>query len=91
MGASFVWNPASQASGDDVRFGGVIFFFVISGFLITSQLRRERDQTGTLQLTSFFLRRMFRLFPALLLMTGVVSVLGALGIVSVSRATSFTL
>jgi len=43
---------------------GVRTFFVISGFLITSLLLDERAATGTISLKKFYLRRMFRIFPA---------------------------
>ncbi|WP_433826196.1 SGNH hydrolase domain-containing protein [Actinoplanes sp. CA-015351] len=43
---------------------GVDVFFVISGFLITTLLRKELDRTGTVSLTSFYARRAMRLLPA---------------------------
>jgi peptidoglycan/LPS O-acetylase OafA/YrhL len=43
---------------------GVRVFFVISGFLITTLLLEEVDRTGTVSLGQFYLRRMFRIFPA---------------------------
>jgi peptidoglycan/LPS O-acetylase OafA/YrhL len=43
---------------------GVNVFFVLSGFLITWLLIKEREQTGTISLRSFYLRRAFRLLPA---------------------------
>ncbi|SBS73487.1 acyltransferase family protein [uncultured Microbacterium sp.] len=46
-------------------FIGVDVFFVISGFLITSLLLREREQTGRIALGSFWIRRARRLMPAL--------------------------
>jgi peptidoglycan/LPS O-acetylase OafA/YrhL len=43
---------------------GVRVFFIISGFLITSLLLAERARTGTVNLTDFYVRRIFRIFPA---------------------------
>ncbi|WP_394770970.1 acyltransferase family protein [Lacisediminihabitans sp.] len=44
---------------------GVDVFFVISGFLITGLLLRERESTGRIRLGAFWLRRARRLLPAL--------------------------
>lgn len=49
-------------------FIGVDVFFVISGFLITSLLLRERDATGRMSLVDFWRRRARRLLPALVLL-----------------------
>lgn len=49
-------------------FIGVDIFFVLSGFLITNLLIREHEQHERLQLTAFYMRRILRLSPALLLM-----------------------
>jgi peptidoglycan/LPS O-acetylase OafA/YrhL len=54
-------------------FIGVDVFFVISGFLITSLLLREHDETGRIALGSFWRRRARRLLPALLLVLVVCS------------------
>ncbi|MDP9793800.1 peptidoglycan/LPS O-acetylase OafA/YrhL [Catenuloplanes nepalensis] len=43
---------------------GVDVFFVISGFLITSQLLREIGRTGRVSIASFYARRALRLLPA---------------------------
>lgn len=43
---------------------GVSIFFVISGYLITSILLREREQTETINLREFYIRRAYRIFPA---------------------------
>jgi peptidoglycan/LPS O-acetylase OafA/YrhL len=44
-------------------FHGVTLFFLISGFLITTLLLREKDRTGRLDLMAFFARRSLRIFP----------------------------
>src|ERR1700741_1228006 len=44
---------------------GVRIFFVISGFIITPFLLRERDQTGGISLLPFHRRRALRLLPVL--------------------------
>ena len=44
---------------------GVDIFFVLSGYLITSNLLREHATTGSTQLGRFYLRRFLRLTPAL--------------------------
>lgn len=43
---------------------GVQIFFVISGFLITSLLLKERASTGHVNLLAFYRRRTFRILPA---------------------------
>ena len=62
---------------------GVRIFFVISGFLITSLLLRERTETGGVSLRLFFVRRTLRILPAFCLFVGCVAVLNACGVISV--------
>lgn len=45
---------------------GVDVFFVISGFLISSLLLKEMESTGSVSLSDFYLRRVRRIMPALL-------------------------
>jgi peptidoglycan/LPS O-acetylase OafA/YrhL len=45
---------------------GVDMFFVLSGFLITSILLRDIEETGRIDLWRFYMRRLRRLMPALL-------------------------
>ena len=49
---------------------GVDVFFVISGFLITSLLARELDETSRLDLAQFYARRVRRILPAAFLVLG---------------------
>ena len=52
-------------------FVGVDVFFVLSGFLITSLLLREHAKTGSVDLRRFYVRRLWRLYPALVLVAAV--------------------
>src|SRR3990172_184022 len=47
-------------------FVGVDVFFVLSGFLITGLLIRERERTGRIDLPAFYARRARRILPAAL-------------------------
>ena len=58
---------------------GVTLFFVISGYLITSLLIAERERTGRIRFGRFYLRRLARLGPAMVLVV-VVSVIWLLAI-----------
>ncbi len=42
---------------------GVTVFFFLSGFLITTLLRREFDKRGTVSLKNFYVRRALRILP----------------------------
>ncbi|HCM34081.1 acyltransferase [Chryseobacterium sp.] len=50
------------------KFGwtGVDLFFVLSGFLISSQLFREMESRGTISLKTFYIKRFFRIIPSYL-------------------------
>jgi peptidoglycan/LPS O-acetylase OafA/YrhL len=58
---------------------GVFIFFVISGYLITTLLLREREKTSTISLKSFYIRRAFRILPPLYLYILFLSVLWLTG------------
>lgn len=42
---------------------GVSFFFVLSGFLITFLLIKEKNQNGYFSIKNFYMRRLFRILP----------------------------
>ncbi len=42
---------------------GVFLFFVLSGFLITSLLLVEKERTKTIDIASFYMRRVLRIWP----------------------------
>ena len=53
-----------HAGGPDIRgWIGVHIFFVLSGFLITTLLLRERETHGRISLRAFYVRRFFRIIP----------------------------
>jgi len=47
--------------------GGVSLFFAISGFIITSLLLREEARSGRIDVTAFYVRRVFRILPPFVL------------------------
>ena len=52
---------------------GVDFFFVLSGFLITTLLLREERHTGRISLVGFYKRRLLRIVPVYFLVVTAVS------------------
>ncbi len=51
------------------------WFFVASGFLITTLLLDEQNRSGSIGMRRFYTRRMLRLFPAMYVMIGIFTVL----------------
>ena len=64
---------------------GVRMFFVLSGYLITVLLLRERARTGRISLAGFYLRRATRIFPAFYVFLTVLVILVACGQLEVPR------
>lgn len=60
---------------------GVLIFFALSGYLITTRLLEEFYATGRISLRNFYLRRVFRILPPALFYLGIVSILTSLGVV----------
>lgn len=46
---------------------GVTIFFFLSGYLITTLLVKEHERTGEISILNFYIRRVFRLMPPLVL------------------------
>lgn len=61
---------------------GVTIFFVLSGYLITTLMCREHADTGTIGLRAFYLRRLLRLMPTLLIVITLASALSAVGLIA---------
>lgn len=76
--AMVLWHHTPLWEGSAVRllsrgFLGVDFFFVLSGFLITTLLLRERRAFGDFSLKDFYLRRLLRIVPVYYFVVLVVS------------------
>jgi peptidoglycan/LPS O-acetylase OafA/YrhL len=63
---------------------GVDIFFVLSGYLITRLLVSEQRRNGVISLRGFYLRRVFRIFPALYAYVFVMALLSKLRVVDIS-------
>jgi len=61
---------------------GVTVFFFLSGFLITTLMRIEFDETGRVSLKNFYLRRILRIFPPFYVVLLSASALAALGVLN---------
>lgn len=60
---------------------GVLLFFALSGYLITTRLLAEHAKTGSISLKNFYLRRAFRILPPAIVYLIVLSALVATGVV----------
>jgi peptidoglycan/LPS O-acetylase OafA/YrhL len=58
---------------------GVTTFFFLSGYLITTLLRLEHEQSGAISFRAFYLRRVLRIFPPFYLALAVATVLWLVG------------
>ncbi|MDW3217376.1 MAG: acyltransferase family protein [Acidimicrobiales bacterium] len=70
-------RPSSIQGGPDIVPGGILsldLFFVLSSYLIVSIALREWDGTGGIDLGAYAGRRVRRLFPALFLVLGFLSI-----------------
>lgn len=60
---------------------GVTVFFFLSGYLITTLLRREYEQSGRIHFRNFYLRRMYRIFPPMYLILAGLLLLSLTGVI----------
>jgi len=65
---------------------GVRTFFVISGFLITTLLLSEYEKRGRISLADFYVRRVYRIFPAFYVYLAVMLGIAALGWIHIPPA-----
>ena len=65
-------------------YGGVLLFFSISGFLITSRLFDENEKTGRISFRNFYIRRAFRILPPAFFFLLTIAVLGLTHIIPFS-------
>ncbi|MBL8204442.1 MAG: acyltransferase [Blastocatellia bacterium] len=68
---------------------GVIVFFVISGYLITTLLLQEVATTGRIHLLKFYFRRTLRIFPPYYTLLFVLILLRLSGVIGLSKADLF--
>jgi peptidoglycan/LPS O-acetylase OafA/YrhL len=68
----------------DLGWHGVNIFFGLSGFLICTNLLREEQSNGRIDLFAFYSRRAFRILPPALTYLAIVGSLGAFGFISSS-------
>jgi peptidoglycan/LPS O-acetylase OafA/YrhL len=69
---------------------GVSIFFVLSGFLITHLLIKEKEKEKTISLTNFYIRRVIRIFPVYYCLLFVYLILQLRGVFEFSRLQWFT-
>lgn len=62
-----MWEPLRKGIVllDHVGWIGVDLFFVLSGFLVSGLLFREHIKTGRFRIANFYIRRGFKIYPAL--------------------------
>jgi peptidoglycan/LPS O-acetylase OafA/YrhL len=70
-------HPFSACAG-----AGVLLFFVLSGFLITSILCNEVEESHRVNLSRFYIRRALRLLPAVWTLIAIVALLKLFGLIT---------
>ena len=60
---------------------GVTIFFVLSGYLISTLMRIEHTRSGRLDIRGFYLRRLLRLMPPLVIVVALAALLSAVSLI----------
>jgi peptidoglycan/LPS O-acetylase OafA/YrhL len=63
---------------------GVHIFFALSGYLITRNLLAEETARGSVSVRGFYVRRLFRIQPASIVVLLAIAVLGSVGVIAVN-------
>ncbi|MPW43699.1 acyltransferase family protein [Acinetobacter guerrae] len=79
FGISVFGEPLSTLIARNGNYG-VTMFFVISGFLITQHTLQRNGSLTQIQLKNFYIRRVARIIPCLVLLVAMVTILGYLGL-----------
>ncbi|WP_130802269.1 acyltransferase family protein [Acinetobacter ihumii] len=79
LGVSVFGEPLSTLIARNGNYG-VTMFFVISGFLITQHTLRRHGSLAQIQLKDFYIRRVARIMPCLILLVAMVTILGCFGL-----------
>ena len=72
-----MWLTTAATSVINAMMCSLDVFFIISGFLITQLLLRERDLNGTVDLKAFYVRRLLRIWPLYFFVIGIAILLSA--------------
>ncbi|HCK28880.1 MAG TPA: acyltransferase [Acinetobacter ursingii] len=79
LGVSVFGEPLSTLIARNGNYG-VTMFFVISGFLITQHTLQRNASLAQIQLKNFYIRRVARIIPCLVLLVAIVTILRCLGL-----------
>lgn len=79
LGMSVLGEPFSTLVARNGNYG-VTLFFVISGFLITQHTLSREGHLSTINIRNFYLRRIARIVPCLVLLISMVTLLGSFGL-----------
>lgn len=79
LGISVLGEPLSTLVARNGNYG-VTLFFVISGFLITQHTLSREGHLSKINIRNFYLRRIARIVPCLVLLISMVTLLGSFGL-----------